>query len=123
MPEKSLLILGAGPTGIGAGAHLHEKGHRNWTIYEKSNKIGGLAGSETDAKGFTWDRAGHVLFSKDERFNALLHKNFHDKITSLDRKSFIHMKDRWIAYPFQNNIRHLDPKETDECLKGLHEAG
>ncbi len=120
MAPKKIVIVGAGPLGVGAGARLQERDHQDWVLFEKSNKVGGLAGSETDPQGFTWDRAGHVLFSKDERFNSLLDKKFSGKLFSLERKSYIRLQDRWIAYPFQNNIGHLAPEQTLECLLGLY---
>jgi UDP-galactopyranose mutase len=32
------------------------------------------------------------------------------------------MRERYLPYPFQNNIRHLDPETVYECLVGLIEA-
>jgi len=43
--EKKIVILGAGPTGLGAAYRLQELGYRNWTIYERNNYIGGLTTS------------------------------------------------------------------------------
>src|SRR5262245_22538289 len=58
-----IVILGAGPTGLGAGYRLHELGYQNFHIYEKHAYCGGLAHSFTDPHGFTWDIGGHVMFS------------------------------------------------------------
>jgi len=33
--KKTIIIIGAGPCGLGAAYRLKELGHRNWTIYEK----------------------------------------------------------------------------------------
>jgi protoporphyrinogen oxidase len=122
MPEKTILILGSGPTGIGAAANLFQSGNRTWKLFETTDRIGGLAGSETDNLGFTWDRAGHVLFSKDPQFNQLLQSTFNGNLNSLERKSFIRMGSRWVAYPFQNNIGQLETAEKEECLQTLKQA-
>ena len=37
------------------------------------------------------------------------------------RESWVWMRDRFIPYPFQNNIRHLPPADLDKCLQGLVE--
>ncbi|MGH2611134.1 MAG: NAD(P)-binding protein, partial [Tepidiformaceae bacterium] len=49
------MILGGGPTGLGAGYRLNEIGHDDWDIYEASDHVGGLAASHRDAAGFTYD--------------------------------------------------------------------
>jgi protoporphyrinogen oxidase len=61
--EPRFVILGAGPTGLGAGYRLKELGRRNFTLYDRNPYVGGLAHSFTDEKGFTWDIGGHVMFS------------------------------------------------------------
>ena len=34
--DKKIVIIGAGPTGLGAAYRLHELGYDNWALYEKS---------------------------------------------------------------------------------------
>src|SRR5215831_12570323 len=74
--EPRFVILGAGPTGLGAGYRLKELGWRNFTLFDRNPYIGGLATSFTDAKGFTWDIGGHVMFSHykyyDKCFETLM---------------------------------------------------
>ena len=60
---KRILILGAGPTGLGAAWRLHELGHADWLLLERAPYAGGLAASFTDDAGFTWVVGGHVQFS------------------------------------------------------------
>src|SRR6476469_3660482 len=78
--EPRIVIIGAGPTGLGAGYRLKELGYRNFQIYERSNQIGGLASSFTDSAGFTWDIGGHVMFSHykyyDQCFDTLMRDEF-----------------------------------------------
>ena len=62
-PDKKIIILGAGPTGLGAAYRLKELGHENFAMYDRLGHIGGLASSYTDDAGFTWDVGGHVMFS------------------------------------------------------------
>jgi protoporphyrinogen oxidase len=117
--SKRIIILGAGPTGLGAAYRLVELGYRNWDIYEKENHVGGLASSFKDPKGFTWDVGGHVIFSHysyfDDLFERLLNKQYSEHV----RKSWIWLLDRLIPYPFQNNIRYLPPDKIWECVLGL----
>ncbi len=42
--------------------------------------------------------------------------------TEIGRRAWVHMEGRDIPYPFQNNIRGLQPQTVYECLRGLIEA-
>ncbi len=122
MPQRSIVIIGAGPTGLGASYRLKELGYTNFHLYEKHPYIGGLAHSFVDPAGFTWDIGGHVMFSHytyyDRCFDTLMGSDY----TLNDRESWVRMMDRWVPYPFQNNIRHLPKEVTYECLSGLVKA-
>lgn len=117
---KKIVILGAGPTGLGAAYQLHKLDYRNWQIYEKNNYVGGLSASFRDEKGFTWDIGGHVIFSNNDRFNQLVDNLLGNEILTFSRESWIWLKDSFTKYPFQNNF-HLHPDKgiVLECVLGL----
>lgn len=118
MPDK-IVILGAGPTGLGAAYRLQEAGYSNWEIYEKNSYIGGLAASFKDDKGFTWDIGGHVLFSHYAYVDMLIDKLLGDEYLLHQRDAWIWLLNCWVPYPFQNNIRYLPRDALLECLLGL----
>ncbi len=120
--DKRIVILGAGPTGLGAAYRLRELSHSNWDIYEASDVLGGLARSYTDEKGFTYDIGGHVMFSHYEYFDRLVDTLLGQDYTKIQREAWVWMMNRWVPYPFQNNIRHLPNDVLLECLMGLIEA-
>ncbi|MBZ0321189.1 MAG: FAD-dependent oxidoreductase [Anaerolineae bacterium] len=120
--EKKIVILGAGPTGLGAAYRLQELGYRNWSIYDRNNYVGGLATSFVDAAGFTYDIGGHVMFSHYKYFDDLVDKLLGDNYTEIMREAWVWMMDRFVPYPFQNNIRYLPPDIVLECVMGLIEA-
>ena len=78
--QEKIVIIGAGPTGLGAAYRLKELGYTNFELYERSPQIGGLASSFTDSAGFTWDIGGHVMFSHykyyDDVFDKLMGSDF-----------------------------------------------
>jgi len=114
------LILGAGPTGLGAARRLQELGVHDWQILEAAPEPGGLAKSFLDEKGFTWDIGGHVQFSHYEYFDrAMVEFLSEDGWLHHQRESWVWMRDRFIPYPFQNNIRRLPPEDLNKCLQGL----
>jgi protoporphyrinogen oxidase len=121
-PEQKIVILGAGPTGLGAAYRLQELGYRNWAIYERNDYIGGLATSFVDSVGFTYDIGGHVMFSHYKYFDNLVDKLLGDNYTEIMREAWVWMMDRFVPYPFQNNIHYLPREVILECLLGLIEA-
>ena len=41
MVNKKVVIIGGGPTGLGAAYRLHELSYESWVLYEKSHDVGG----------------------------------------------------------------------------------
>lgn len=121
-PEKKIVILGAGPTGLGAAYRLQELGYRNWAIYERNPYVGGLATSFVDSLGFTYDIGGHVMFSHYKYFDDLVDKLLGDNYTEIMREAWVWMMDRFVPYPFQNNVGYLPKEVVLECVMGLIEA-
>jgi UDP-galactopyranose mutase len=116
------VIIGAGPCGLACGRELSRLGHRDWVILERCGHPGGLASSVVDAAGFTWDLGGHVVFSHFGEFDALLEEAMGDQILRHERSSYVRFGNRWVPYPFQNNLRHLPNEIVEECLEGLAQA-
>lgn len=117
-----VVVIGAGPTGLAAGYRLQELGHDDWVILEASDRVGGLATSFTDDQGFTYDIGGHVMFSHYAYYDDLVDKLMGGDFTELEREAWVWMEDRFIPYPFQNNLRDLTPQTVYECVVGLVEA-
>jgi protoporphyrinogen oxidase len=114
-----ILILGAGCTGLGAAYRLQELGHSDFLVLEQNGYPGGLATSFVDEKGFTWDIGGHVQFSHYDYFDRLMEKALGAAWLKHLRQSYIWMRERFVPYPFQNNIRSLPPDDLTACLRGL----
>lgn len=72
MQQVETLILGAGPTGLGAAWRLNELGNTDWVLLESAATPGGMASSEKDPAGFIWDLGGHVIHSHFPYFDAVL---------------------------------------------------
>src|SRR5579872_971367 len=122
-PIGRVLIIGAGPCGLACARELERLGHRDWLVLEREREAGGLASSIVDPAGFTWDLGGHVVFSHYGEFDALLEEVMNGDVLHHDRSSYIRFADRWVPYPFQNNLRHLPAPIVAECLDGLAAAG
>lgn len=120
---SGIVILGGGPTGLGAAYRLRERGVDDFEIFERSDRVGGLATSFLDPKGYTWDVSGHIIFSGYPYFNELLQKLLgKDGVRRIDRESWIKFEDRYVRYPFQNHLSSLPEQAMLECLVGLVES-
>ena len=87
---KGTVILGAGPTGLGAAYRLTERGETDFEIFERAGRVGGLATSFEDPHGYTWDVSGHIIFSNYPYFNAFLEKMLgKEGIRRIDRESWM----------------------------------
>ncbi|MCX7048252.1 MAG: FAD-dependent oxidoreductase [Candidatus Sumerlaeota bacterium] len=121
--DKPIVILGAGPTGLGAAHALAQRGFRDWMLFERDDAPGGLSRSFRDEHGFTWDLGGHVTFSHYEAYTRLLDDLLPpDQWLYHERESWIRILHRWVPYPFQYNLHRLPPEECAQCLKGLMAA-
>ncbi len=118
-----IVVLGAGPTGIGAALRLEELGHDHYVVFEKNDFAGGLASSFVDDAGFVWDVGGHVQFSHYEYFDELMVRALADQWLEHSRESYIWIYDRFVPYPLQNNLRHLPREAMAECVLELVELG
>lgn len=120
LADDRIIIIGAGPTGLGAAHRLTELGHNNWLLLEKAEEAGGLAGSVVDERGFTWDLGGHVQFSHYRYFDKLMDDLLGpDGWLEHERESWVWIRDRFVPYPFQMNLRRLPKQEMKECVAGL----
>jgi protoporphyrinogen oxidase len=123
MTRTEILIIGAGPTGLGAAWRLDAHGHRDWMLVEGGHEAGGLARSIVDDHGFTWDLGGHVQFSHYEYFDVLM-----DDLLGADgwlhheRESWVWVHGGFVPYPFQLNLHRLPADVRDACVQGLEAA-
>ena len=116
-PSYATVILGAGPTGLAAAYHLGEGS----LLLEKGGTAGGWCRSIQD-KGFTFDYAGHIMFSNDPYVLDLYEKLLGDNVHWQNREAWIYSKEVYTRYPFQGALYGLPPDVLKECLIGAIEA-
>jgi protoporphyrinogen oxidase len=123
--KTDIVIIGGGPTGLGAATRLNQLGHENWLLVDAFDEAGGLACTDVTPEGFLYDMGGHVIFSHFDYFDQLLDSSCgegEEVWNVLERVSYVRMKERWIPYPFQNNITSLPLEDQVNCINGLIEA-
>ena len=119
LTNESVVILGGGPTGLGAARRLAEIGDVGVQVFDANPYAGGLASSFVDDHGFTWDIGGHVQFSHYRYFDDLMIDLLGDQWLEHMRESWVWMCDRFIPYPLQNNIHLLPRDQFQRCVCGL----
>jgi protoporphyrinogen oxidase len=106
--QASIVIVGAGPTGIGAAHRAQELG-LDWILFESASVAGGMAASVTDDHGFTWDLGGHVLHSHFDSFDKAI-ANSGIELTYPVRNGWVQTGGQLKRTPVQ---QHLDEIPTD----------
>jgi len=122
MSDVEVLIIGAGPTGLGAAWQLSRHQNIEWLVVEQEPVVGGLSRSIVDDAGYTWDVGGHVCFSHYDVFSAVLERAMGTDVNMHTREAWIRAHGSWVPYPFQNNLHRLPAEVRDRCLAGLIEA-
>ncbi|EEF26018.1 conserved hypothetical protein, partial [Ricinus communis] len=111
------LIIGGGPTGLSAAYHSDA----DTMLLERNATVGGWCRSIQD-KGFTFDYAGHIMFSNDpyvlKLYDILLGDNQHWQM----REAWIYSKQVFTRYPFQGALYGLPPDVIKECIVGAIDA-
>ncbi len=111
------IVIGAGPTGLSAAYHLPE----DTLLLEQNNRVGGWCRS-LETSGFTFDYAGHIMFSNDPYVHQLYQMLLGDNVHWQDREAWIYSKNVYTRYPFQGALYGLPPQVIKECLVGAIEA-
>ncbi|PLW15812.1 hypothetical protein PCANC_01371 [Puccinia coronata f. sp. avenae] len=123
-PQVDVLVIGAGPTGLGAARRLHQLKNESYLVVDEQSEAGGLASTDVTAEGFLFDVGGHVIFSHYQYFDDMIHEalpNDSDWLTH-QRISYVRSKNSWVAYPYQNNISQLPIEYQVSCIDGLIDA-
>jgi UDP-galactopyranose mutase len=111
------IVIGGGPTGLSAAYHI---GTDN-LLLERNASVGGWCRSIQDG-GFTFDHAGHIMFSNDpyvlDLYDKLLGDNQHWQM----REAWVYSKQVYTRYPFQASLNGLPPDVIKECILGAIEA-
>ena len=112
-PGYACVVLGAGPTGLSAAYHAGGDS----LLLERQGTVGGWCRSIQDG-GFTFDHAGHIMFSNDpyvlQLYDLLLGENQHWQM----REAWVYSKNVYTRYPFQGALHGLPPDVIKECLLG-----
>ncbi|MGZ9269387.1 MAG: FAD-dependent oxidoreductase [Candidatus Binatia bacterium] len=114
--HAKVAIIGAGPTGLSAAFHAQDS-----VLLEANDTVGGWCRS-LEENGFTFDFAGHIMFSNDAYVHEMYHKLLGDNVHWQDREAWVYSKGVHTRYPFQGALYGLPHEVIKECLVGAVEA-
>mmetsp|Transcript_18681 Transcript_18681/g.25763 ORF Transcript_18681/g.25763 Transcript_18681/m.25763 type:complete len:497 (+) Transcript_18681:67-1557(+) len=120
-----ILIVGGGPTGLGAASRLTQLKKDDWLLVDAFSEAGGLACTDLTSEGFLFDMGGHVIFSHYDYFDQLIEAavgSGEEYWATHQRVSYVWMRNTWVPYPFQNNICSLPLDDQVACINGLIDA-
>src|SRR5512147_2198001 len=98
-PQRSVVIIGAGPAGLTAGYELTKYGVKPIVI-EQLDKAGGIARTES-YKGFSFDMGGHRFFTKSKPVSQFWKDFLGEDFLTRPRLSRIYYRNRFFYYPLK----------------------
>ncbi len=113
MAKHDTIVIGAGPTGLSAAYHIGAPS----LLLEQHDRVGGWCRSIEEG-GFTFDYAGHIMFSNDPYVHELYEMLVGDNVHWQMREAWIYSKDTYTRYPFQGSLYGLPPEVIQECDRG-----
>ena len=118
MQQTNVLIIGGGITGLSLASFIGD----DYLIVEKDSEVGGYC-KTTIRNGFVWDYSGHFFHFNNQEIKDYILENIECNVVTVNKKSHIYYKGRYIDFPFQNNIHQLPTNEFVECLYDLRNKG
>lgn len=110
MSDRStrFLVIGAGPTGLGAAVRLTELGE-DFLVVDSADRVGGMAASYRDDHGFIWDLGGHVIHSHFAEFDRVVERSG-VTMSQIKRSGWVWLRGSFVPAPIQ---KHLDDIPRD----------
>ncbi|CAD6979582.1 unnamed protein product, partial [Tilletia controversa] len=101
--QVDVLVIGAGPTGLGAAKRLNQLNSASWALIDSADEAGGLASTDVTPEGFLFDVGGHVIFSHYKYFDDTIEEALprEEDWYTMQRVSYVRCKNTWVPYPFQ----------------------
>ncbi len=97
--QETVVVIGAGPAGLGAAYELIKQGKRPIVI-EHAHIVGGLARTET-YKGYRFDMGGHRFFTKCDAIGQVWRDILGKDLLRRPRLSRIYYRSRFYHYPLK----------------------
>ena len=109
------VIIGAGVTGLSYANFCSN----DYLLIEAEDEIGGYCRT-IKQDGFVWDYSGHFFHFQDNDIKSwIMERMDEQELVTVNKRTQIYYKGRYIDFPFQKNIHQLDKEEFIDCLYDL----
>lgn len=110
------VVIGAGVTGLSYANFCAN----DYLVIEAESDIGGYCRTIRQ-DGFVWDYSGHFFhFQNEEIRKWIMERMDPGRLFTVEKRSQIYYKGRYIDFPFQKNIHQLEKQEFIDCLYDLY---
>ena len=126
-PVEPIVIIGGGPTGLGAAWQLEKLAAANtsvpYLLIEQEKRAGGSAASIVTPEGFTFDQGSHVLYphASYRAFAEMINSAVSEWHESAPIRGVLRGR-TLIPYPVQQNLHRLPAGERMHAIAGLVQA-
>jgi len=105
-PHPTIVVLGSGFAGFGAGHRLEAAGRR-YVCFDKNPYVGGHTASHVQPDGWVFDDGPHVSFTKNERVQGILADAVGGRFEHAPIRLNNYWKGYWFTHPAQVNLYGL----------------
>ena len=117
MISKKVIIIGAGPSGLGAALELQKNHVKDILIIEKNPDPGGLCRT-VSFQDNRFDIGPHIFFSKNKEINELWHNIAGNEFITHKKLTKIYYKNKFFDYPLKplNTLKNLGVIESSQAI-------
>ena len=117
LSRPRIVVVGAGPAGLTAAAHLVERNYQVTVLERDPQYVGGISRT-VERDGFRFDIGGHRFFSKSAEVTAWWKARLPHDFIEVRRLSRIYYRGRFFDYPLKpfNALRGLGLWTSLVCL-------